>query len=360
MGELPRRRGGADIFYGMERSFVHLTDMAHIIRRPEWHVPDRLITPESIALNRRHFLRQMGFVGGGLLGLSLTGCSPSDVGAAALAQTNRAAGAAGPQGGVRAPKYPPKRHPDFDPKWRLSDEKVVARYNNFYEFTTQKDRVHRMVDKFIIEPWPVQIGGLVEKPMTLDAEELTDLFALEERVYRFRCVEAWSMIVPWSGFPLAKLIEKVQPKSEAKFVRFQTFNRPDQAPGMSNRSYPWPYTEGLRLDEAIHPLSMLVTGMYGKPLPKQNGAPIRLIVPWKYGYKSIKSIVSIDFVSEQPSTLWEALAPHEYPFESNVDPGVPHPRWSQATERLIDTNERVKTLPYNGYGDQVARLYGRG
>jgi sulfoxide reductase catalytic subunit YedY len=181
---------------------------------------------------------------------------------------------------------------------------------------------------------------------------------LEERVYRFRCVEAWSMVVPWTGFPLSKLVEKVSPKSEAKFIKFQTFNRPDQAPGMARLSdYPWPYTEGLRLDEAMNPLTMVVTGIYGKPLPKQHGAPVRIIVPWKYGYKSIKSVVKIEFVTTQPATLWETLAPNEYPFESNVNPAVPHPRWSQAMERVIDTGDFVKTEPYNGYGKYVAQLY---
>jgi methionine sulfoxide reductase catalytic subunit len=187
------------------------------------------------------------------------------------------------------------------------------------------------------------------------------MMPLEERVYRFRCVEAWAMIVPWTGFPLSKLIEKASAKPEAKFLRFETFNRPEQAPGMARTAnyYPWPYFEGLRMDEAMHPLTMAVTGIYGKALPKQHGAPIRLVVPWKYGYKSIKSITKIEFTDKQPKTFWEALQPEEYPFESNVNPDVPHPRWSQATERLIDTGDRVKTLPYNGYGDYVAKLYAR-
>jgi sulfoxide reductase catalytic subunit YedY len=183
---------------------------------------------------------------------------------------------------------------------------------------------------------------------------------LEERVYRFRCVEAWAMTVPWTGFPLSKLLRRVQPKSGAKFVKFVTAYKPDEMPGVHRLAdYPWPYTEGLRLDEAMHDLTMVVTGIYGKPLPKQNGAPIRLVVPWKYGYKSIKSIVSIELVDRQPATLWETLSPHEYPFESNVEPSVPHPRWSQATHRVVDTGERVPTLPYNGYSRQVASLYGK-
>jgi len=239
----------------------------------------------------------------------------------------------------------------------LTNERVGARYNNFYEFTLSKD-VYRHIDLFVTSPWPIAISGLIEKPMTLDAAGLASLFGLEERIYRFRCVEAWAMVVPWTGFPLRKLVEKVVPKPAAKFIRFETFNRPDQAPGMrAVPNYPWPYFEGLRLDEALNPLTLVATGIYGKPLPKQHGAPVRLVVPWKYGYKSIKSIVKIEFTDTQPKTFWETLIPEEYPFESNVDPAVPHPRWSQATERMIDTGDRVKTQPYNGYGRYVADLY---
>jgi sulfoxide reductase catalytic subunit YedY len=237
---------------------------------------------------------------------------------------------------------------------------VAATYNNFYEFSTTKERVHRLTGKFVIDPWPIEIGGLCEKPMKVDAKELIEMMPMEERVYRFRCVEAWSMIVPWSGFPLAKLIEKAQPKAEAKFIKFTSFMRPDQAPGFAQLPmYPWPYTEGLRMDEAMHPLTLVATGIYGKPMPKQQGAPIRIVVPWKYGYKSIKSIVKIEFVAQQPKTLWESLAPDEYPFESNVNPDVPHPRWSQATERVVDTGLRIRTKPFNGYADQVAKLYSK-
>jgi sulfoxide reductase catalytic subunit YedY len=214
------------------------------------------------------------------------------------------------------------------------------------------------VDKFVSVPWPIQIGGLVEKPLTIDALELVQLFGIEERVYRLRCVEAWAMVVPWTGFSFSKLIEKVAPKPDAKFIRFETFHRPDQTPGVARvPQYPWPYFEGLRLDEALNPLTLAATGIYGKPLPTQHGAPIRLVVPWKYGYKSIKSIVKIEFVDKQPKTFWEILQPNEYPFESNVNPDVPHPRWSQATERMIDTGDRVKTQMFNGYGKYVAALY---
>jgi sulfoxide reductase catalytic subunit YedY len=312
--------------------------MANIVRRPGWFIPEKLVTPEAVFNNRRRFLKELGLAGGGFL----------------LGAQVRAAEAA-------KKGYPYSRNKDFSGAGlTLSDEKVVNTYNNFYEFSTNKERVHQLMGKFVIDPWTVEIGGLCEKPMKVDVKELIDQMLLEERVYRFRCVEAWSMVVPWTGFPLSKLLEKVQPKAEAKFVRFQTFFKPDQAPGFNNpmtKSYPWPYTEGLRMDEAMNPLAMLVTGVYGKPLPKQHGAPIRMVVPWKYGYKSIKSIVKIELVDKQPATLWETLAPDEYPFESNVNPNVPHPRWSQATERIIDTGDRAKTKLYNGYGDYVAKLY---
>jgi methionine sulfoxide reductase catalytic subunit len=318
--------------------------MANIIRRPGWHIPERLVTSEKAFFNRRAFLKQMGLAGAGLAAF------PPCLHAA----RQTAVASALPS----ARKHPAPRNPKFNPRWRLTDEKVAANYINFYEFSMAKDRVVGLMGKFITAPWQIEIGGLVEKPMTLDAEELIDMMELEERIYRFRCVEAWAMIVPWTGFQLSKLLEKVKPAGEAKFVQFKTFNRPDQAPGMARLpNYPWPYTEGLRLDEAMNPLTMVVTGIYGKPLPKQHGAPLRMVVPWKYGYKSIKSIVKIELVDTQPATLWETLAPQEYPFESNVDPTVPHPRWSQATERMIDTGQRVRTHMFNGYGDYVQHLY---
>jgi methionine sulfoxide reductase catalytic subunit len=311
--------------------------MPNIILRPEWSLPERYVTPEKVWLNRRQFLKSLSAASAALT------LSP-------LLSSGLAAATAG--------KYPAKRNPEFNPDWKLSNERVVTTYINFYEFSTRKDRVHLLTDKFVTSPWKIEISGLVEKPLTLDAEELIDMMDLEERIYRFRCVEAWAMIVPWTGFPLSKLLEKVVPKSEAKFVRFETFNRPDQAPGIAQlKNYPWPYTEGLRIEEAMNPLTLVTCGLYGKPLPKQNGAPIRLVVPWKYGYKSIKSIVKIELTGTQPATLWETLSPKEYPFESNVNPAVPHPRWSQATERMIDSGDRVRTQPYNGYGDYVAKMY---
>lgn len=327
--------------------------MANIIVHPRWRIPERFATPEAVVLNRRSFLRQIGFAGAGLLGAPLI--PPAHAAAAQPANATQAAGAP-----ALSKTYPAPPNPEFHPAWPLTNEKTAGRYNNFYEFTLGKD-VYRYVDKFVTAPWPIQIGGLVEKPMAVDAMELVNLFGLEERVYRMRCVEAWAMIVPWTGFPFSKLLEKVSPKPEAKFVRCETFNRPEQSPGIKSApDYPWPYFEGLRLDEAMNPLTMLVTGIYGKPLPKQHGAPIRLVVPWKYGYKSIKSIVKIELIAKQPKTFWETLQPDEYPFESNVNPNVPHPRWSQATERMIDSGDRVKTQLYNGYGKYVARLYAKG
>jgi|ERR1043166_504382 sulfoxide reductase catalytic subunit YedY len=321
--------------------------MANLNLRPGWHIPERRVTSEAVFFNRRHFMKALGLSGAGLLApAALSGASES-----------------GPPKTVSPPGQPPKqfparRNPSFNPGWHLTNEKVAGSYNNFYEFSLEKDQVRLLTGDFETAPWPIEITGLVEKPLTLDATELFELFPLEERVYRFRCVEAWAMIVPWTGFPLSKLIEKVAPRREAKFLRFETFNRPAQAPGMrSLHNYPWPYFEGLRLDEALNPLTLAVNGVYGKPLPKQHGAPWRVVVPWKYGYKSIKSIVKIEFVAEQPKTFWETLGPDEYPFESNVNPKVPHPRWSQATERMIDTGDRVKTQLYNGYGEYVAKLY---
>lgn len=317
----------------------HHKYMAHIIIRPDWYLAEKEATSERVYWERRKFLKQLGYGGASaLLGMA---------GGASLGAAEAKAG------------YPYARNKDYNPGWPLTNEKKASTWNNFYEFTTSKANVHLMVDKFVIDPWKIDIGGLVENPLKLDVRELIGMMPLEERVYRFRCVEGWSMVVPWTGFPLSKLIEKVKPKAEAKFVKFTTFNRPDQAPGM-RRGYPWPYVEGLRMDEAMHPLTLVTTGVYGKALPKQFGAPIRMIVPWKYGYKGGKSIEKIEFVATQPKTFWETLSPEEYPFESNVDPAVPHPRWSQATEEVIDTGMRVRTQKYNGYAEQVAKLYAKG
>ncbi|HVG97116.1 MAG TPA: protein-methionine-sulfoxide reductase catalytic subunit MsrP, partial [Chloroflexota bacterium] len=233
----------------------------------------------------------------------------------------------------------------------------ITNYNNYYEFTTDKEDVARVAKGFKAEPWSLAVGGLVNKPQTFSVGDLVGMFPPEERVYRLRCVEGWSMVIPWQGFPLRKLLEAVEPTAGAQYVRFETVRRPEEMPGQKSPFYTWPYVEGLRLDEAMNDLALLVTGLYGKALPSQNGAPIRLAVPWKYGFKSIKSIVKIDLVERQPTSLWMAAAPDEYGFYANVNPDVPHPRWSQSTERRIGEVRRRRTLPFNGYAEQVAALY---
>ena len=310
--------------------------MANVIIRPDWHIPESSITPINEYRNRRSFVKQLG-LGAGVAGLS-------------LADTLEAAA---------APKlYPAKRNAKYSPKVVLTNKAWATGYNNFYEFTTSKEQVRFLVDKFKTNPWEVEVSGLCGKPFKFDALEMAKKLGLEERVYRFRCVEAWSMIVPWTGYTLSKLLKQAEPKASAKYVKFYTAMKPAEMPGLARLpQYPWPYTEGLRLDEAMHDLTFMATGIFGESLPKQNGAPLRLVVPWKYGYKSIKSIVKIELTDRQPKTLWNALSPREYPFESNVNPGVPHPRWSQASERLIGPNPvRIKTIKYNGY-PQVAGLY---
>jgi len=238
----------------------------------------------------------------------------------------------------------------------ITSYEAVTGYVNFYEFTTSKKGVAALAEGFKTSPWTVEVGGLVNRPRTFDLDDLSK-FEQEERVYRMRCVEAWSMVIPWVGFPLARLLKEVEPTSKAKYVRFETLYDPEQMPGQRSGAFPWPYVEGLRLDEAMHDLTLLATGLYGKPLLPQNGAPIRLVVPWKYGFKSIKSIVRIDLVEEMPVSLWMAAGPGEYGFWANVNPAVPHPRWSQATERRIGENKRRETLLFNGYAEEVAHLY---
>ena len=232
----------------------------------------------------------------------------------------------------------------------------VTHYNNFFEFTTDKIEVSEFSKDFRTSPWEVQVGGLVNHPKTYSIDDLKK-FSIQERIYRLRCVEAWSMVIPWMGFPLAELLKEVEPTSEAKYVRFETLYDLGQMPGQKSKGFPWPYVEGLRLDEAMHDLTILSTGLYGKDLLPQNGAPVRLVVPWKYGIKSIKSIVKIDLVSELPISFWMSAAPKEYGFYSNVNPNVDHQRWSQATERRIGELGRRETLMLNGYETEVAHLY---
>jgi sulfoxide reductase catalytic subunit YedY len=233
----------------------------------------------------------------------------------------------------------------------------IANYNNFYEFTTNKNGVAASAAGFQTAGWKIAVEGLAHKPKVFDLDDLRKISPPEERVYRMRCVEAWSMVIPWAGFSLSKLLERVQPMSGAKYVAFETLYDPDRMPGQKTKALPWPYVEGLRLDEAMHPLAILATGLYGRELPPQDGAPVRLVTPWKYGFKGIKSIVKISLVADQPPTSWNRYASNEYGFYANVNPEHPHPRWTQATEQRIGESGRRRTLPFNGYADQVAHLY---
>lgn len=239
---------------------------------------------------------------------------------------------------------------------KLTPFEAITNYNNFYEFDTSKSGVAYAAKGFVTRPWAVSVGGLANKPRVFDLDELLK-FPLEERVYRLRCVEGWSMVIPWIGFPLNKLLEKVEPTSQARYVAFQTLLDPNRMPNQRTGVLDWPYVEGLRLDEAMHPLTIMATGLYDETLPAQDGAPVRLVVPWKYGFKSIKSVVKITLAADEPPTTWNIQAPDEYGFYSNVNPSVPHPRWSQATERRIGEYGRRDTLLFNGYAKQVAHLY---
>lgn len=237
---------------------------------------------------------------------------------------------------------------------------AITKYNNFYELGTGKTDPYQNRDLLTTDPWSVEIGGLVANPMTISFQDLLSEMPIEDRIYRFRCVEAWSAVIPWNGFQLSHLLEKVEPTEEAKYVAFETLYRPEEMPGQRTDLYPWPYVEGLRIDEAMNPLTLMATGIYGEPMPNQNGAPIRLVVPWKYGFKSIKSIVKITLTAEEPPTTWNLIQPREYGFYSNVNPAVDHPRWSQATERPIGEGlfaRRKPTLMFNGYEEHVASLY---
>ncbi len=300
------------------------------------------ITDESLYWNRRTFLRgaviAVTATATGLLYRKLA--TPNQQSRnVEVAQSNAAGGYVTPEGE------------------RANDFVDITNYNNFYEFSTSKEGVAPRAKNFVTRPWTVEAGGLVHKPKTFDIDDLTKLAPLEDRVYRFRCVEAWSMIIPWLGFPLKRLLDEVEPMGSAKYVAFTTLFDPQRMPNQRRDVLPWPYVEGLRLDEATHPLTILAAGLYGKQLLPQNGAPLRLVVPWKYGFKSIKSIVKITLTDTQPRATWNEVAPDEYGFYSNVNPQVSHPRWSQATERRIGEWGLRDTLIFNGYGDQVAQLY---
>jgi methionine sulfoxide reductase catalytic subunit len=304
-----------------------------------WEMRESAATPEALFLDRRRLVQAMGL--GALV------AAAEGFGLPALA-------AAGPPPDPSAGIYPVKRSEHYTLDRPITDEKLSTHYNNFYEFTEDKDVD---ADALPLRPWTVAIDGMVEKPMTLDIDDILKRMPLEERLYRHRCVEAWSMAVPWSGFPLKSLVELAKPLGSAKYVRMETFKNPKVAPGQKQFWYPWPYVEGLTIAEATNDMAFMVTGAYGKPLPKQNGAPLRLATPWKYGFKSVKSIVKLTFTDKRPDTFWEHLQASEYGFWANVNPEVPHPRWSQATERVLGTDEQRPTLIWNGYGEFVAAMY---
>jgi sulfoxide reductase catalytic subunit YedY len=307
-----------------------------IKRRAGWEMPESQATPEAVFLNRRQWL---------------AGSAGAIAGAAALPQAASAQGA-----DPTLDLYPAKRNEAYTLDRPVTDEELAANYNNFYEFGTSKE-VAAASKRLVTRPWTIAIDGLVEKPFEIGFDDLIRKVRLEERLYRFRCVEAWSMAVPWTGFTLKQLVELAKPLSGAKYVQMQTFLNPKMAPGQSQRWYPWPYTEGLTIAEATHDMTLMVTGIYGKPIPTQHGAPLRLITPWKYGFKSVKSISKISFVAERPKTFWEGLQASEYGFWANVNPEVSHPRWSQASEQVLGSRDRKPTLLFNGYAEQVADLY---
>ncbi|MGE4247855.1 MAG: protein-methionine-sulfoxide reductase catalytic subunit MsrP [Parvibaculaceae bacterium] len=302
-----------------------------------WEIPEREATPEAVFLDRRSLLT-------GLAGMAATSLATT-----AHAETDPSLGL-----------YPAPLNPAYKDAGRAAtDEKYNTNYNNFYEFGTSKS-IAAEAEKLRIRPWEIAVDGEVDKPFVIGIDDLLKKVALEERVYRHRCVEAWSMVVPWSGFPMKALVELAKPKAGAKYVRFETFNDPEMASGQQPGLFgtmPWPYVEGLTMAEATHDLAFVVTGAYGKPVAKSMGAPIRIHLPWKYGFKSIKSIVKVSFVTERPIGMWEQLQSSEYGFWANVNPQVPHPRWSQASEQVLGTGERIDTQIFNGYGAFVAPLY---
>jgi sulfoxide reductase catalytic subunit YedY len=301
------------------------------------------ITPESLYLSRRDFIKSAALLTAGAGLLAACGITPN------TSANQPTLSSSGAEGAIASADTDELGYP-------LTRFEAVTNYNNFYEFTTDKGGVAYLSKDFVTDPWTLQVGGLVNNPKTYSVDDLSK-FGEEERIYRLRCVEAWAMVIPWLGFPLSKLLSEVEPTSNAKYVRFETLYDPDQMPGQTRSVFAWPYVEGLRIDEAMNDLAILSTGLYGKRLFPQNGAPIRLVVPWKYGFKSIKSVVKIDLVSEMPTSLWMAAAPNEYGFYANVNPNVDHPRWSQATERVVGETGRRASRLFNGYEEEVAYLY---
>jgi len=352
--ERPESSGKIGITLRSQAPYPSPVAMVFFHSRPGWQLSESQVTPERMFWQRRRFMKSLIGAGVGLAAASAGSCQRSKAMDADLGLTlgepltgatlNRAFADAG---------RPP------------TDQAFASSYNNYYEFGGSKN-IWPAAQALPTDPWTLEVTGLVKTPTTFDRDDLTQRFALEERIYRFRCVEAWAMVVPWIGFPMKALMAAVEPTSEAKFVKFTSYYDPQVCPGpglVSVRGLPWPYTEGLTVAEMANDLAFFAVGIYGRTLPKQHGAPIRMVTPWKYGFKGAKAIVKIEFVAEQPATYWNTLAPDEYKFEANVDPEVPHPRWSQAKERLVGAStaqfawEEQPTVIYNGYGEYVAGLY---
>ena len=312
--------------------------------RRGWEMPESQATPESLFLERRRLIRAAAAGPIALAGAGLAGGLGSSVLAAEEEED--------PSAGL----YPVDRNPAFTLDREITDEELATTYTNYYEFGSSKN-IWKKAQRLPIRPWTVSVAGMVEKEFEIGIDDLLAKMPLEERLYRHRCVEAWSMAVPWSGFPMRALVELAKPLGSAKYVKMSSFNNPDVAGGQRAPWYPWPYVEGLTIAEAINELAFMGTGFYGKVMPKQNGAPLRLVAPWKYGFKSSKGIVRFEFTEERPVSFWEEIQASEYGFWANVNPEVPHPRWSQAEERVLGLDEKVPTLLYNGYGEYVASLY---
>ena len=315
-----------------------------------WEIPESAATPESLILNRRAVLKGMGAIGGAVAASALTAGALPGVAQAAHDES----GDDDPSAGL----YPVAENKAYTLDRPLSPEKIATHYNNYYEFGSQKE-IYQLAQELPIRPWTIEVGGLVEKEMTLDIDDLLAKMPLEERLYRHRCVEAWSIAVPYSGFPLKALVDMARPLGSAKYLVLQTFEMPKVARGQKQFWYPWPYIDGLTMAEAVNELAFIATGYYGKPIPKQNGAPLRLAVPWKYGFKHVKGLVRLTFSEKRPVSFWEEIQGAEYGFWANVNPEVSHPRWSQASEKFFgpDGVERVPTQLFNGYGEFVAGLY---
>lgn len=320
--------------------------MSHIRISKSWEISGNLATPESVFMNRRKFLQGTALTTLATTAL-LTGCTSGSL----EPNTEIALSAA------EKKVYPARRNEIFQLDRKLTAENIAGSYNNFYEFSSVKEDVIVHAQDLVKRPWAVEVTGLVRRPQTFDVDDLLKTLPIEERLYRHRCVEAWAMAVPWTGFPLKALLNKVEPTPKATHVRMTTFYKPFTAQGQLAFWEPWPYMEGLTIQEAMNDLAFMAVGIYGHPLPKQHGAPIRLVVPWKYGFKSIKSVIKIELIDYRPATFWNTLQGLEYDFTANVNPKIPHPRWSQAQEKMIGTGEVRPTLPYNGYAKEVARLY---